>query len=201
MNLSPVRYLKGKYIIEEGKVLEHLIILLNGTVLVEKGGKIIHTIEEKNTFLGEISYLLQIPATASIKAEGMCTVLQIPSQLAENYFSQTPKMALTMCKILAERLNNTTNKMVDNQSSENSSQKENAKLNEENIDASNVKSGKNEKNNSGVSKSVENINIEKLKETLNNFFTVLTDIAAADKSQNLKNVIEIAQANIKNLLG
>jgi CRP-like cAMP-binding protein len=116
-----VKYLKvydpTETLIHEGEDDTDFFCLLKGKVGIWKDGgeetdgkiKIGH-IEEKGTYFGEMSALLQEARTASICAlEEPVKVLKFPGEMLPQMMLKQPKLGLKVCTALAGRLRGTTN--------------------------------------------------------------------------------------------
>jgi CRP-like cAMP-binding protein len=96
-------------IFKEGGEGKTLYILMKGSVSVLKGVKKVAEISESGTFFGEMSPLLGTTRTATIITNEVSTFTVIPSQALNTLIND---MGIKLSKVLAERLADTTNKMV-----------------------------------------------------------------------------------------
>ena len=64
------RFDDGEVLIAEGAVETPLFVLTEGRLLVEREGQRIATVDQPGAVLGEISMLLGVPATATVRAVG-----------------------------------------------------------------------------------------------------------------------------------
>ena len=87
------------YIILDGKA-DVLIDTPNGELAVAKVGK--------NDFVGEIAILIDVPRTATIRAETELTTLVLSKDLFFRMVSEFPEMAIEIMRELAHRLEATT---------------------------------------------------------------------------------------------
>lgn len=109
-------YPKGTFLVVEGANDNDFFCLLDGSVAIWKGNvnetdKMIRVggFKDKETYFGEMGYLLQEVRTASIVAESeMVKVLKFPGDMLPVLIQSQPKLALKLCTNLANRLKGTT---------------------------------------------------------------------------------------------
>ena len=89
-----------------------LLVLLEGTVEVRKGGEVLETFDKKGTFLGEVSAMLRAPHAASVVATSPCRALRIPARNVFDFLRSKPAVALRLSESLAERLAHVLNEHV-----------------------------------------------------------------------------------------
>ena len=115
------KYLKAyppdHFLIKEGSENQDFFCLLEGSVCIWKGNpeekeKLIKVaeIDEKGTYFGEMSYILEESRTASIISKNKVKVLQFPGEMLEPLMLKQPKLALHICKTLAQHLKGSTTK-------------------------------------------------------------------------------------------
>lgn len=90
------------YIILDGKA-EVLINTPNGELALAKVGK--------NDFVGEIAILIDVPRTATIRAETELTTLVLSKDLFFRMVAEFPEMAVEIMRELAHRLESTTGQL------------------------------------------------------------------------------------------
>tara|TARA_Y100001970_G_scaffold269322_1_gene361659 strand:+ start:42915 stop:43361 length:447 start_codon:yes stop_codon:yes gene_type:complete len=90
------------YIILEGKA-DIVIDTPNGELAVAKVGK--------NDLIGEIAILIDVPRTATIRAETELTALVITKDLFFQMINEFPDMAVEIMRELAHRLEATTSQL------------------------------------------------------------------------------------------
>ncbi|MFH0911453.1 MAG: Crp/Fnr family transcriptional regulator [Planctomycetota bacterium] len=95
---------KGDTVFQEGETSRSLYILLSGTVEIRRGEKVIATVREKDTYLGEMSTLLGVPRTATVVAAEDAALLCVPEERVVDFFTHSPALGLKLAKILAQRL-------------------------------------------------------------------------------------------------
>src|SRR5258708_18860052 len=82
----------GEVLIAEGDAGGALFILLDGALRVEKGGAAITAINETGVCVGELSILLDVPATADVVAAEASTVAVVED--AARALAGQPELAL-----------------------------------------------------------------------------------------------------------
>jgi len=101
----------GTTVMEDGRRAGVLLILIEGSVEIVKGDYRINVISEPGSIFGEISALLDLPHTATVK-----TVEESRFYVAEDplvFLRSHPEIALGVAEILAKRLNAMTTYLVD----------------------------------------------------------------------------------------
>jgi CRP/FNR family cyclic AMP-dependent transcriptional regulator len=110
-DLPERHFAAGEVLITEGTCAGGLFFLLSGTVSVTKEGVEIHKISAKGAIFGEMSYLLDCPATATVTAHEPCAVKFVSDR--EEFIRKHPETALYIARILALRLNSVVGYLVD----------------------------------------------------------------------------------------
>ena len=105
----------GELLMEEGTSTGRLIVLVDGTVDVfradEQGGEVeIASISEPGSIFGEMSMLLDLPHTASVRAASPTRAFVVDN--AEAFLRARPEIALPVAKLLARRLQAATTYLV-----------------------------------------------------------------------------------------
>ncbi|NJK93020.1 MAG: cyclic nucleotide-binding domain-containing protein [Blastochloris sp.] len=104
-------FTKGEDLIQEGQQVNTLIILIEGAVEVLKGDLRVATSRRPGAVFGEISVLLNIPHTATVRAIQPCKVYLLENPL--EFLRQHPEAALHVSQLLARRLDALTRYLVD----------------------------------------------------------------------------------------
>lgn len=94
----------GDIVFEEGDTGREMYILVEGTLEIRRGGQVIATVDQKDTYVGETSTLLGVPRTATVAAGTDCVLMRVPQERVLDFFSHSPALALKLARILAERL-------------------------------------------------------------------------------------------------
>ncbi|MFQ3669879.1 MAG: cyclic nucleotide-binding domain-containing protein [Verrucomicrobiia bacterium] len=101
----------GDILLEQGHSGTSLFILLSGTVEVERSGTIIARESTPGAVFGEISALLHIPHTATVRAATPGKV-HVSSD-GSAFLRQQPEMAYHLARILATRLQRVSGYLAD----------------------------------------------------------------------------------------
>lgn len=110
-DLPLVSYRQGQPIIEEGVRHGRLLFLKSGRVAVTRRETVISQLKTPGTVLGEVSVLLDSPATATVLA-----LEDTEAYLAEDplrFLEERPQVAVHVSRALAYRLNAATQYLVD----------------------------------------------------------------------------------------
>lgn len=103
-------------IFKEGGEGTTLYIMVKGSVAVLKGVKKVAEISEPGTYFGEMSPLLGKPRTATILTNEVSTFMVIPAQAMGTLIND---MGMKLAKVLAQRIDETTEKFVSIQDEKN----------------------------------------------------------------------------------
>lgn len=101
----------GAEVLHEGGRSGHLFVLIEGRVEVVKGDTVVATISEPGAVLGEMSVLLDMPHTATVRAAQDSVIYEIDD--AASFLRQQPAVALIIARMLAQRLNVATTYLAD----------------------------------------------------------------------------------------
>lgn len=109
---QPTKTLRsGEVLVHEGDHGGTLYILESGKLVVERDGVQIATIKDPGAMIGEMSVLLQIPNSATVRADREATVRVVADALA--YLERTPLVALRVATLVCNRLNETSKMLVE----------------------------------------------------------------------------------------
>lgn len=109
-----MNYAEGQELFHQGDVGDAMYVILGGTadVLLETPGGQIRVAElKKNSFVGDIAILCDVPRTATIRAREQLTTLKISKDMFYRLVSEFPQMAIEMMRELAHRLEDTNQKL------------------------------------------------------------------------------------------
>jgi CRP-like cAMP-binding protein len=109
-----MNYAEGQELFHQGDVGDAMYVILGGVadVLLETPGGQIRVAElKKNSFVGDIAILCDVPRTATIKAREPLTTLRISKDMFYRLVSEFPQMAIEMMRELAHRLEDTNQKL------------------------------------------------------------------------------------------
>ncbi|RJP23063.1 MAG: cyclic nucleotide-binding domain-containing protein [Candidatus Abyssobacteria bacterium SURF_5] len=99
-----VNYLPQEIVFSEGENTSEMYILLSGKVEILKDDKRIAVVEEEGSYLGELSTLLGIPRSATVKTMSSCQFLVVGSEKVTDFLASSPALGLKLARMLAERL-------------------------------------------------------------------------------------------------
>jgi CRP/FNR family cyclic AMP-dependent transcriptional regulator len=101
----------GAILFAEGKRSGALCILIGGQVEILKGEFQVNTVSDPGAFFGEMSILLDIPHTATVRALTPCQVHWIDD--GDEFLRTNKEVAYDFLKVLAERLRGVTTHLTD----------------------------------------------------------------------------------------
>ena len=93
----------GTPVIHEGSTTGHLFVLIEGRLEVVKGDTVVANITEPGAVVGEMSFLLDKPHTATVRAALDSVVYEIDD--AASFLRAQPAVAILIARMLAQRLN------------------------------------------------------------------------------------------------
>lgn len=102
---------QGQSIIVEDKNVTHLYFLISGTMGVWKDGCHISEISDAGAIFGEMSLLLESPATATATASTDCVVKRVDD--FDQFMAEYPEVGHHISITLARRLDSLTRYMAD----------------------------------------------------------------------------------------
>ncbi|HOJ50788.1 MAG TPA: cyclic nucleotide-binding domain-containing protein [Spirochaetota bacterium] len=100
LNLIPVVFTPGDYIVVEGEIGNEMFFISKGEVEVIVKGQRITTLRD-GQFFGEIALLLSVPRTASVRAITFCDMYMLDRETFNNIIKQFPSFEKSI-QILAE---------------------------------------------------------------------------------------------------
>ncbi|MDA3940561.1 MAG: ion transporter [Spirochaetia bacterium] len=106
MNLRPVVYTPGDYIVTAGELGFDMFFISKGNVdVVSADGSTIYATLSDGHFFGEIALLLSMPRTASIIAKGYCDLYSLDKETFEKILARYPAFAETIRELAETRRN------------------------------------------------------------------------------------------------
>ena len=101
----------GDALISAGTPVDALFVLIEGTLRIEKAGVRVATLTAPGACVGEMSLLLDVPATADVVADGptVVAVVEDPRAMLE----QEIGLPVALARLLAGRLQTMTTYLVD----------------------------------------------------------------------------------------
>lgn len=101
----------GEVLITEGTAPGRMLVLVSGEVVVEHDGVPFARIDTPGAVFGEMSAVLDRPATATVRAVGDLQVRVVDDPLG--FLTQRPGAALAVLRTTASRLDGLTHYLVD----------------------------------------------------------------------------------------
>ncbi len=89
---------------KEGDASREMYILMAGKVEILKNTKRIAIVEGEGSYLGELSTLLGVPRTATVKTMSQCSFIVVGGDRVNDFFEASPVLGLKLARILADRL-------------------------------------------------------------------------------------------------
>lgn len=106
----PVYFDRRKPIVQEGQVGTRMYIVLEGTVAVFLGGKVVERLGAGGVF-GELALVEQQPRLASVNAETDCSLQPVNRAAFLALVESSPEFAASLLTKLSERLRNLTSRL------------------------------------------------------------------------------------------
>jgi len=103
LNLVPVVFAPGDYIVVEGEIGREMFFISKGMVevLSSDGSRV--ALLKDGQFFGEISLLLSVPRTASIRALTFCDMYILDKETFDNIIRKFPEFEMSVKKLAEER--------------------------------------------------------------------------------------------------
>ena len=101
----------GELLIEEGDVAVSLYELRSGTLEVVRGDVTVAVVGEAGALFGELSLLLDRPASASVRARTDAVVIEVDD--ARQRLADDPGFAVDLARLLARRVDTMTGYLAD----------------------------------------------------------------------------------------
>jgi CRP-like cAMP-binding protein len=111
LDLPERSFAAGEVLLPENACTGTLYVLIEGEVEVLKGDLQVYLASDPGATFGEISALLEIPHTATVKTITMCRVYVISN--AASLLEARPEVALALARLLARRLYSVTTYLAD----------------------------------------------------------------------------------------
>lgn len=110
-HLPEQTFAAGDAVIDEGEAVGRLFVLVRGTVIVERDDVAVARIDTPGAMFGEMSLLLETPATATVRCETE-TLMRVADR-PRTYLTEEPEAALDVARVLAGRVDALTQYLVD----------------------------------------------------------------------------------------
>jgi CRP/FNR family transcriptional regulator, cyclic AMP receptor protein len=101
----------GSVLISQGETSGRLFVLVEGQVEVLRGDTQVALIDEPGAIFGEMSVLLGVPHTATVRAVSEAQLYEFAD--AEEFLRSHPAIGFYLARLLAQRLNAATTYLVD----------------------------------------------------------------------------------------
>ncbi len=101
----------GDVLIEQGAAPSRMVVLVSGEVTVERDGVAVARVDAPGAVFGEMSVVLDRPATATARAATDVEVRVVDDPLT--FFVEQPGAALVVLRTTASRLDGTTQYLAD----------------------------------------------------------------------------------------
>lgn len=105
------RFEAEEVLLAEGGTDKLLYVLIDGEVEVLKGQTLVNTQSEPGAMFGELSVLLGVPHTATVRATVPTLAHLIEN--ADAFLQANPDLSFQLAKLLAKKLNSITTYLVD----------------------------------------------------------------------------------------
>ena len=102
---------KGSTLMKEGERSGHIYVLAEGAVEVWRGQTLVTTIDQPGAVFGEMSVLLDMPHTATVRTKTNCVAYGYGN--AEQFLASHPLMTLAIARVLAQRVHQATTRLVE----------------------------------------------------------------------------------------
>lgn len=103
----------GQTILEQGEEGSGFFILKKGTLEVIKDDILLAVLMYPGTIFGEMGDILGRARTCTVRAKTACKIQHIEYDTLQELVEQRPEVAVKIIKTLANRLDRTTQKLID----------------------------------------------------------------------------------------
>ena len=101
----------GEVLVEEGAAPDAMFVLVDGELIIEHDGEAFARVDTPGAVFGEMSAVLDRPATATVRAVGRVVVRRVDDPVT--FLSERPGAALAVLRTTASRLDGLTQYLVD----------------------------------------------------------------------------------------
>jgi CRP-like cAMP-binding protein len=102
-SLDEVTVPAGKVLVEEGRIGTEFFVIVSGTAVVSRNGRMVATLGPNDHF-GELALLDRLPRSASVVSETELDVLVLSQRQFNGLLESVPTIARKMLAALANRL-------------------------------------------------------------------------------------------------
>ncbi|HBE02097.1 MAG TPA: hypothetical protein DC049_06420, partial [Spirochaetia bacterium] len=106
------RYKKGAVLFKQGENSRDLYILNSGVLEVLVDGSPVAQIDQRGVFFGEMASILHEARNATVRVKVECNCLVIPAGFVNKVLFTKPEIGLSLIKLLARRLKETTRNLT-----------------------------------------------------------------------------------------
>jgi voltage-gated potassium channel len=104
MQLRPVVYLPGDYVIRAGETGREMFFINRGTVeVVSRDGETVYTTHTDGDFFGEIALFEGVPRTASVRTTSYCDLYRLDKEMFDHVLANYPTIAAHIESLVRER--------------------------------------------------------------------------------------------------
>ena len=108
-----IEVVPGETILEQGEEGSGFFVLKSGTLEVYKDDVLLAVIMYPGTIFGEMGDILGRPRTCTIKAKNKAQIAYYDIVSLETLVQENPEIAVKLIRTLANRLDRTTQKLID----------------------------------------------------------------------------------------
>ncbi len=102
--VSRKTYPPNTVLCREGEVCESIFLLLRGSIQVVSQERVIRTVDQAGSFVGELTPLFNQPRGTTLVTREECECVEIPASYLEDLLEQSPEEDVSLLGIVAERL-------------------------------------------------------------------------------------------------
>jgi len=110
--IAEVKLAEGENLFTEGEAGDDLYILIDGSMTVYKGNRIITAIKPGD-YVGEMSIIEDKPRSATVTANSDCLLLMVSAEMFQEYFSAQPRSLVAMMQNLSKKIRRDTDDIAD----------------------------------------------------------------------------------------
>ena len=102
--VSRKTYPANTVLCHEGEICDRIYLLLRGSMQLVAQDKVVRSIDEPGSFVGELTPLFNQPRATTLVTREECECIEIPASYLEDLLAQSPEEGANLLGILAERL-------------------------------------------------------------------------------------------------
>jgi len=112
LNPDELIFEDGDLIIREGNTDKNFYQILQGAIVIIKGGRVVGEISQPGEYFGEMSALLNQPRVATVKSKGKSIVKVFPGEKLEATVKDYPDISMRIIRSLITRLTESDKKLA-----------------------------------------------------------------------------------------